>query len=436
VPADSASRSASAGRRLLIIAGSDVHAVELPARGALTVGRGVAADIRVDDRFLSRVHLTLHVGARVAVEDLGSSNGTFLRGERLAAGRRVEIGPGEAVHLGDALLVLDAAFPVRASPAGPGGAARARPAAGALERLHAVADRVARSPLSVLLLGDTGVGKGVLARRIHDRSPRAARRFLELNCAALPEPLLESELFGHERGAFTGAVDTSPGLLELANGGTMLLDEVGELPLPVQAKLLRVIEDRLVLRVGGRVPRAVDVRFIAATNRNLAAEVARGAFRQDLYYRLTGITLVVPPLRERLDELEGLAGLFLAEASAELKRGSCPALSGEALRRLREHPWPGNVRELRHALHRAVALCDGAEIAPEHLLLDTPAPDTGPRPPAAPALEPRAAAERDRIREALERCAGNQTRAARLLGMSRTTLAARLTAYGFARPRK
>jgi DNA-binding NtrC family response regulator len=241
-----------------------------------------------------------------------------------------------------------------------------------------------------------------------------------INCAALSEPLLESELFGHERGAFTGATGAKPGLLETAPGGTVFLDEVGELPAALQAKLLRVIETRELTRVGSVRPRQIDVRFIAATNRDLEAEVARGTFRRDLFFRLNGMTLSLPPLRARPREIPVLCRLFLKELSGAAGRKTPPRLTAEALAQLCAHGWPGNVRELRNAIERALLLAPGDEIGIEHL------------PGAAPAP----VGERERILAVLAACAGNQSRAARELGISRKVLLARLDAYGVKRPRK
>jgi two-component system response regulator AtoC len=283
----------------------------------------------------------------------------------------------------------------------------------------------------VLILGESGAGKEVLARTIHGWSQRGARPLVAINCAALSESLLESELFGHERGAFTGAAAAKPGLLETAPGGTVLLDEIGELPLPSQAKLLRVIETRELTRVGGVRPRQVDIRFIAATNRDLPAEVARGAFREDLYYRLNGIMLTVPPLRERPGDIARLARAFAAEQARAMSRPT-PELSAAAMEALEADCWPGNIRELRNVVMRAVLLCNET-ILREHL------PPAFPRRVVSAASPPPAAepdAERTRILAALADCGGNQSRAARQLGISRKVLIARLDSYGVARPRK
>jgi hypothetical protein len=211
--------------------------------------------------------------------------------------------------------------------------------------------RVAPAAVNVLVLGETGAGKDIVASLLHELSPRAGHRLVGFNCASFPEPLLESELFGHERGAFTGAVSPKPGLLETADGGTVFLDEVGELPASMQAKLLRAIESREVTRLGGLAPRRIDVRFVAATNRDLEAEVAAGRFRRDLFFRLNTVTVTVPPLRERRSEIEPLARLFLASARS---RFNLPALdfAPAAMDALEAHTWPGNVRELRNAIER------------------------------------------------------------------------------------
>jgi transcriptional regulator with PAS, ATPase and Fis domain len=252
---------------------------------------------------------------------------------------------------------------------------------------------------------------------------------LRLNCGAFTEQLLESELFGHQKGAFTGADAHKPGLLETAHGGSVLLDEIGELPARLQVKLLRVLEERRVLPVGAVKPRAIDVRFVAATNRDLEAEIARGAFRRDLYFRLAGATLLIPPLRERVGEIEELALRFLGDAARP-----APSLSPAALVLLKRHGWPGNIRELRNVMECAALLATGGVVGPEHLeLRAAELPRIAP-PPLG--LDDERARERERIIDALQECAGNQSRAAKRLGISRSTLVARLDEFRIPRPRR
>jgi transcriptional regulator with PAS, ATPase and Fis domain len=395
------------------------------------------------------------------VVDLGSFNGTRVGGVRIPPNEPTIVPPRSVVEIGSTFMVVEA--PTK----GAAPATTLRPPASGqdvdlvvaderMAQLHRLLRAVAQGTISVVLLGETGVGKEVIAQSIHRYSPRAARPFVSINCAAIPEALLESELFGYERGAFTGAVREKAGLMETADGGTLLLDEVGEMPLPAQAKLLRAIETRQIVRVGGVRPRPVDVRFVSATNRDLEQLIATRAFRRDLFFRLNGISVHVPPLRERLAELEGLTRRFLAEFAASLGRRSL-SLSPDALAELRAHTWPGNVRELRNVIERAVLLSDGPEIRPEHLSLSPlgagdmgresapPPSSTGNLPwqePAPPSENPQGlseelqATERRRILEALERYAGNQTRAAEALGISRRSLIHRLETYGVPRPRK
>ncbi len=239
-----------------------------------------------------------------------------------------------------------------------------------MERLQKLVERVAPSDISIVIHGETGVGKEVMAKELHRLSPRAGKPFVGLNCAALTETLLESELFGHERGSFSGAVATKPGLFEVADKGTVFLDEIGETSPAIQAKLLRVLEERTVLRVGGLHPRPIDVRFLAASHKDLEDEVAAGRFRQDLYFRLNGITLEIPPLRERTGEIEGLCATFIADSCRRGRRTDVPTLSREALQLLKTYAWPGNIRELRNVIERAVLLCSGPRITPDQLPAD------------------------------------------------------------------
>src|SRR6185436_14324397 len=243
-----------------------------------------------------------------------------------------------------------------------------------LKRAVGETQRVAQTEATVLLLGESGTGKELFARAVHHLSPRRDHPFVAINCAAIPETLIENELFGHERGAFTGASDRRQGKFELASGGTVFLDEIGELPLGVQGKLLRAIEEKVVDRIGGRAPVPVDVRVVAATNRDLKASVDKGEFRGDLFFRLAVFPLEIPPLRERENDIELLAKHFAAALGQEL-RGREAKLTDEAVAALRRHRWPGNVRELENAIERACILSDTMLIQPQHLGLQAPQTD-------------------------------------------------------------
>jgi two-component system, NtrC family, response regulator AtoC len=344
----------------------------------------------------------------------------------------------------------------------------------AMRRLYAVVKRIATSDIAVLLVGETGVGKEVVADSIHRLSPRSSHPFLRLNCAALPESLLESELFGHERGAFTGAHKAKKGLLETANKGTVFLDEIGDMPYAIQVKLLRVLEERKVWPIGSVAPQLIDVRFIAATHRDLEKQIESGAFRQDLFFRLAGITLSIPPLRERLEEIAEMARIFVRRIARRQGYPSENEISPEVITLLTRYRWPGNVRELQNTIERAVVLAGSGPIRPEHLPLEKmsiKAPSSPPTPISpfyndfienvtgtSQAISNRTTfppplrdddlsnakklkhqvqeIERQHIVDALNRCGGNQTRAAKELGISRRTLINRLDAYGIPRPLK
>ncbi|MGE0870041.1 MAG: sigma 54-interacting transcriptional regulator [Kofleriaceae bacterium] len=547
----------------------------LPSQGVVTIGRSPECTIRVDLPAISREHAAVHVnGSSLYVQDLGSSNGTRVRGQVLERSKTAELYPGDIIELGSTMVMVQhftgelASKRVwthdyfewrvedeceRSSRTGlsftlarirfadppssdslvsmilerlrPGdhiaeygpqdyelllpntaavdaermiaelcaslqaaglenkygvasygrdgrtsqvliekAAAALVEAAneevvfvetGVMIRLHRMVERIAQGDINVLILGETGSGKEVMAQRIHAMSPRASKPIVAINCAALSESLLESELFGHERGAFTGAVAAKRGLLEAAQGGTVFLDEMGDLPLPLQAKLLRVIEERQVRRVGGVTSTPIDVRFLAATHRDLETEVERGTFRQDLFFRLNGIAIVVPPLRERQDEIEPLARLFISQVCARSNRPA-PELSPAARDALVSYRWPGNVRELRNVIERAVLLCGDGPISLEHVPIGrmrarSPSPAAeahvqvparvdaahGENPPGWTDLRSGLEShERKLLIDALEQCNGNQTAAAKLLGISRRTMLNRIAAYGLPRPRK
>ncbi len=303
---------------------------------------------------------------------------------------------------------------------------------GAMRRAEALARRVAGSRATVLLLGETGSGKEVMARRIHRWSPRRTGPFVAVNCAALPEALLESELFGHRRGAFTGAHRDHPGLFAAAHGGTLLLDEVGEMAPALQARLLRSLEEGAVRPVGGIAARPVDVRVIAATHRDLVSEVEAGRFRRDLYYRLAVFPIRIPPLRERREDLPALAAALLARHATREGRPP-PALREEALDLLLAHRWPGNVRELDNEMCRALALAEpGEPVGPEHL---SEALRGAGLPPPGTACAPTLREELERIeavliRRALRAHGGRRAATARALGLSREGLWKKLRRLG------
>lgn len=424
--------------------GERIH--ELPSSGKVVIGRAPDANVRIDDASISRRHAALHLGPVVHIEDLNSANGVHLRRDitnvaalrntpalKQRAGEWVALSPGDEVLIGTVPVTLRQT----SRPITPNAGSVTVVESPVMQTLHARARKVAQGDVSVLLLGETGVGKEVLARVIHEASPRAKKPLLTLNCAALPESLLESELFGYEKGSFSGATQAREGLFESANGGTVFLDEIGEMPLGAQARLLRVLEQREVLRIGARMATPIDVRFLSATNRHLEAEVAKGKFRQDLLFRLNAVTLEIPPLRNRVEEIPRLAEVFLRMIYQKLGR-PCPSISAAAMAHLVGYGFPGNVRELRNALEHAATECEGSAVLPEHLpvrLLGAAKQES-----TSPGVREVNAAlgeiERRRIEEALEVCQGNQTRAAEMLGISRRTLVGRLSEYGMPRPRK
>jgi two-component system, NtrC family, response regulator AtoC len=419
--------------------GPSEYELLLPGAGADEAARSFA---RIQGSMLSRA-MPVTCGVALFPRDGRTA-------EALLSAANAELGGGPRTGDLPAVIVVDAA----------------------MQRIHRLLQRVGPGNISVLVLGETGVGKEVIAETLHRMSPRQSGPFLRLNCGGFSETLLESELFGHEKGAFTGAVATKPGLLESADGGTVFLDEIGELPPSLQVKLLRVIEDKQVMRVGALKPRRIDVRFVSATNRDLEDEIMRGNFRQDLYYRVSGVSIVIPPLRERVGEIPHLCRLFAADGARQVG-GREPGFSPGAMQLLQSYAWPGNIRELRNVIERAVLLASDGIITEEQLPIEkmlggriATAPVAYPvggvmRDPYAAAATPPALGaypvlphalqgapqptslrdeiddvERRRILAALESCAGNQTRAARMLGISRSTLSARLEQFGLPRPRK
>jgi DNA-binding NtrC family response regulator len=323
-----------------------------------TVGRHPTNDLVLDDPRASGVHLELRrVGDRIHVRDAGSTNGTWIGRHRIV---EAELAAGAEVMVGGTVLRLDlddAATTARRSTTGSFGGLVAR--SPEMLELFATLERIAPKDLTVLVQGETGTGKEEVARAIHDRSPRTAAPFVVIDATALPESLAESLLFGHERGAFTGADHRRAGFFEAAAGGTVFLDEVGELPAPIQAKFLRVLERREVTRIGGTAAVKVDVRVIAATHRDLRHEIEAGRFREDLFFRLSQMRVVLPALRDRPSDVPVLCSKMLEQIAGT---GSPLALDPDALAHLQGQPWPGNVRELRNVLVRAAALASDGTI--------------------------------------------------------------------------
>jgi len=288
--------------------------------------------------------------------------------------------------------------------------------------LYSLMEKVARSDAPVLIEGESGVGKGMVAEAIHKKSRRADGPFIKVNCAMLSENLLESELFGHVRGAFTGAVRDRTGRFELAKGGTVFLDEIGEISPATQVKLLTVLQDKTVEAVGDTTPRKVDIRIVSATNRPLKSMIEQGSFREDLYYRLKVVRMEIPPLRERVDDIRPLVKHFMERQRAETGK-PIRGVSDEALKLLTKYRWPGNIRELENAIAMAFVICDEGFIEPEHLPEEiTQQKEADPKPADG-------ANEKTRIISALEKTAGHKSRAARLLGIDRTTLWRKMKEY-------
>ena len=458
---------------LVISSAAGVRAIPLPRQPQVVIGRMHTCDIVIEDESVSRQHAALaNVGAGLFIEDLGSRNKTKVMGRSLGRGETAALPVGSVVEIGYATMFVQMGRPAGARGSSPGlpgagphvGAASAVILDPTMQRLYALLDVIAPSPLNVMVLGETGTGKEVFAEAIHLGSRRAHAPLLRINCAALSGSLLESELFGHEKGSFTGALGAKAGLFEAADGGTVFLDEVGELPVETQAKLLRVIERGEVIRLGSVHPRRVDVRYVAATNRDLQQLIAVNRFRSDLFFRLNGFTVTLPPLRKRRKEVVPLARFFLDRAA----QGRQYLLGSHAEAALEAYAWPGNVRELKNVVERALVLAGPhGRIEPSHLQLleahgqeqqlhaqepfgpnDTvpPTPYGGvpavqggwqPMPQAQADLRAqRESWERQQIVSALERTSGNQKEAAILLGISRRTLINKIEAYGIARPRK
>ena len=419
---------------LIVLRDDRLKTWEVSTQGETVVGRGEGASLSIEDARVSRRHARIRWQSRsLVIEDLGSVNGTVVNGARL---RGVEsLRCGDRIRIGEQEIAVaivappDESPPPTSEPApGEGGGRAARRADRQISmqdvqegviiadpgmaRMFGFARRVAATMTTALILGETGVGKEVVAQQLHRWSERADQRFIRVNCAALPETLVESELFGHERGAFTGAEKRKVGFVEAADGGTLFLDEIGELSLPVQAKLLAMLENRSVVRVGSTAETPVDVRVISATHRGLQEEVAAGRFREDLYYRISAVVIRVPPLRERPSEILLLAKEFCERYGVNVG-WSQAVIAQDASATLLAYSWPGNIRELRNAIEHAMLITEDGIIRREHL----PETVTG-TVKVGGVREAVAAVERASIERALRAEGGNRTRAALSLGIS------------------
>jgi transcriptional regulator with GAF, ATPase, and Fis domain len=439
---------------LFLLHNHGAEMVPLTPGTPIVVGRKPPSDICLRDPKLSREHARFSLSEdcqSVRVEDLGSTNGTWLGTQRL---QRAQLTFGQEVRLGG-VLVRPHAFkdtPVVPSPDSLS-AEDALIAGKGMRELMEKVERMAASRAPVILHGETGTGKEVLAGLLHKRGPRRDKLMVRINCGSIPAQLVESTLFGHERGAFTGAVQQHKGVFEEAHGGLVFLDEIGELALSAQPALLRVLETGQLTRVGSSRELSVDVRVIAATHRDLPAMVQQGRFREDLYYRLSALTIELPPLRERTDEIEPLALHFLRQANAE-NGGRIKGIAPGAMERLRAYSWPGNVRELRNVIGGAVLISRSSYISEQDLpakmleARETPRSDGPTQPIPVPPARPEAASPRPAgdaegelrlqvqqyearlIRETLRAMSWNRADAARRLGMPLRTLAHKIKVLG------
>jgi len=447
-------RPLAARHRLVVWIDEAERIAILPEQGTAIVGRTHEADIPIASAAVSRRQAQITVGpGRVAIADLKSHNGTRVNGERLTAERFLSY--GDIITFGNVTALFEEDATAEHPPSPRPSAVDAPHALDldgvgviiedpAMRHAYMQLERLAASDLSVLVIGETGSGKELAARALRFWSKRRERPLVSINCAALPEGIAESELFGYEKGAFSGASGAKPGLFESAPGGTVFLDEIGDLSLTVQAKLLRVLENRCITRLGSVRERPIDVRVVSATHRNLMADSKVGRFRQDLYYRLSAGIVHLPPLRARQKELPFLTRKFLDEARRALEKDTL-AISDAAMDRLRAHPWPGNVRELKNLMEYVAAVVEQGTVEPEHLEprlaeagLGPPSAKLPAAPPASnsslqgaqPLGEATRVFERRKIEAALAAAGGNKTKAAKMLGVPLRTFMDKVKRHG------
>lgn len=420
----------SAATRIAMTLGAKVQHVDTieQATTALRAGRGadlLMVDATLDIRTLLAANEAEHIVVPIVAAGVGIDPSMAARAIRAGAREYISLPPDPELIAAVLAAVCNDERQLIAVDA-------------ATKHVLALADQIAPSDASIMITGESGVGKEVLARYVHKQSARAAKAFIAVNCAAIPEQLLESELFGHEKGSFTGAVARRIGKFEEADGGTLLLDEISEMDLRLQSKLLRALQERVIDRVGGSKPVPVNIRVLATSNRDLAQSVRDGEFREDLLYRLNVVNLRIPPLRERKDDLMALAQFFI-DKYARANGRPARRLSKDGMAQVMAHRWPGNVRELENAMHRAVLLSKGEEVGADAIRAPDGAPvgrnDVGAAieagQVAARALVGRTVAnvEQDLILETLTHCLGNRTHAANILGISIRTLRNKLKQY-------
>jgi DNA-binding NtrC family response regulator len=425
---------------LLVRCAAGVAMCPIRDASGVTLGRSPECDVVIEDASVSRRHALLRLAPEPTIEDLGSRNGTAVDGRRIDPGLAVPIEVGTCVELGTASVFLVRARPPAAEALDASSSPGAEIIASdpSMLRLVATLHVAAQGDAPILIQGEAGVGKKAFARLLHERSLRNGQPLRAVDCASRPERILERELFGVEAGASPETPDGAAGAFELAHGGTLVLDRIAELPMAVQAELLRVLADREVRRVGGGAPKPADVRIVVATQSDLWAMSASGAFRADLHFQLAKIPFTIPPLRERKADIVPLARHFLVLRAARRRRPPL-VLTADAIEALESFDWPGNVQQLRAIVERAAAHCREPNLDAPHLRVprktsfgsSSAPPQRGP----AKLREQVRSYERERVVDALVTAGGNQTRAAKLLGVSRATLINKLVAHGIDRPR-
>jgi DNA-binding NtrC family response regulator len=410
--------------RLVVVTGKDERKEVLLQKPVVTIGTLGDSDLALTDPTVSRNHAVVEEKADgYLLRDLGSTNGTFLDGVKV---REAYLSAGSVIRLGQTEIafspVEERIENLRSSSDRFGELVGA---SAAMREVFGVLERVAPTDVSVLILGETGTGKELAARALHSHSRRSERPFVVFDCGAVAPNLIESELFGHEKGAFTDAVKSRQGAFELAQDGTIFLDEIGELTPSLQPKLLRALDQREIKRVGAEQPLGINVRVIAATNKNLEKEVQAGRFREDLYYRLSVVSVFMPPLRKRKEDIEKISEHLLPGISGEMRK-KLTGLSPEAAEALRIYPWPGNVRELKNVLERAAALSDGERIEVRDLFLSQGKKSITIEGLSGKTLEE---IEKAAIHATLKSVSGNKTAAAKALGIAYSTLYEKMKKY-------